>query len=1145
LDPISGGDSGRKRKKMLSHIVEKIRQSRSVESILGALKSAEGPVRVSGLLGSSRSVLTSVLHSELGPTTAVICPDGADDIREDLESLLGEDAVLYFPDWEILPFDEFSPHEAIVGTRLRTLSRLVDGRRGVVVIPLRAFLRRIIPPADLETAIVPIRLGDVVAPQELISNLIQIGYTRRQVVEDIGTFAMRGGIIDVYPQGLDNPLRVEFFGNEIESIREFDPITQRSVSRIEGFRVRPAREIVLDDSAIERFMGRLTGKRLKGKQIEDVVLHVKDRFFFDGMEAYAPHFYSSEATIASYLPNETLYVLMETDSLEEKSASVMAEAEVLFKEHDGKANGLPEPGSVFGRFGYDPILAGAGRVVQISALKVSGPSHNLDFKSPETFGGSLKVLNSVLNESLEAGYQTFILCDNIGQAERLEEVISHEAGGIEVGVGSLREGFIYPEAHLKVITDHEIFGRYTRKPRYPRFRGEGPIESYKVLSVGDFVVHVNHGIGQYGGVQKITVEGRETECLLVHYQGGDKLYVPIEQLDLLQKYIGKDGQPPALSKLGGAIWERTKARTKRAIKEMAEELIKIYALRRARPGHAFKPDTRWQKELEASFIYDDTPDQLRASEEIKKDMESSRPMDRLVCGDVGYGKTEVAIRAAFKAVMDGKQVAVLVPTTVLAQQHYYTFRERLADYPVIVEMLSRFRTHREQKAIVEGLRQGQVDVVIGTHRLIQKDIGFKDLGLVIIDEEQRFGVAHKEAFKKMRATLDVLTLTATPIPRTLHMALLGARDMSIIDTPPKDRLPVETEVVQFDDEVIVSAALRELDRGGQVFFVHNRIESIATVAAHVSSLLPQAGIRVAHGQMKEKELERVMLDFVEKKFDILVSTMIVESGLDIPNVNTIVVNRADTLGLAQLYQLRGRVGRSRHRAYAYLLVPKRRRLTDEQRKRLKTLTEFTDLGSGFKVAMRDLEIRGAGNILGPQQSGYIAEVGFDLYCKLLEEAVKELKGEAVELRAETRIETDLSALIPNTYVEDDRQRVIFYKRLVGTREIADIEDLELELVDRYGRVPAEAKNLLCFQVIRILASKAGIERVVVKKSGIVLEAGGGKALSIEGIENIVKAGVDIEIQAAERPGIRLREVPSGEAGRFAVTRKVLNALLGL
>jgi transcription-repair coupling factor (superfamily II helicase) len=490
-------------------------------------------------------------------------------------------------------------------------------------------------------------------------------------------------------------------------------------------------------------------------------------------------------------------------------------------------------------------------------------------------------------------------------------------------------------------------------------------------------------------------------------------------------------------------------------------------------------------------------------------------------------------------------VAVLVPTTVLAQQHYYTFRERLAEYPVVVEMLSRFRTRKEQRQIVEGLKKGTVDIVIGTHRLIQKDVEFKDLGLVIIDEEQRFGVAHKETFKKMRATLDVLTLTATPIPRTLHMALLGARDMSIIDTPPKDRLPVETDVVQFDDEVILSAVLRELDRGGQVYFVHNRIETIDTVAGHVTELLPEARIAVAHGQMHERELERVMLDFVDRKYDILVSTMIVESGLDIPNVNTIIVNRADALGLAQLYQLRGRVGRSRHRAYAYLMVPKRKHLTDDQRKRLRALTEFTDLGSGFKIAMRDLEIRGAGNILGPQQSGYIAEVGFDLYCKLLEEAVKELKGEPVEIRVATTVETDLPAYIPDTYVEDDKQRVIFYKRLVETGDLSAVDELRAELTDRYGRTPDHAENLLEFQKIRIAAGRAGIERVVVKSSALLLEAQKTKRFSMEDIERIIKAGLEVELQALERPVIRIAGVPHDPTARLATVRKVLHALLRL
>ncbi len=1149
---------------MLSHIVRKISQSDSVRAVLETVRGAREPVRIGGLVGSSTSIFAGILHEELDVTTAVICPDDSESIREDLESLLGEDRVFYFPDWEILPYDEFSPHDAIVGTRLKTLAALLDGRTGVVVIPLRAFLRQIMPPGDLGESIVKIALKERLEPRDLIAGLVEMGYARHSVVEDVGAFAIRGGIVDVYPQGRDNPVRIELFGDEVESIREFDPLTQRSVGKIDSARILPAKEVVMTDASARRFMNALKGRRLRGKHVEDVALHVKDRFFFDGMEAYAQHFYSTPATIASYLPEDAAYIFLDPVSLQAKADGIATEAEARFKDGKGKAGGLPPPETVFS--GIEDARAGLkqGRIVEVPALKIRPDTPWLDFRSPESFGGSLKVLNSVIDEALEENYEVYILCDNIGQAERLEEVVAaeegdHAEGGpgesgraasggtaergtVAIGVGGLKKGFVFPEARLKVLTDHEIFGRYRRKPRYPRFRGEGPIESYRALNAGDYVVHVNHGIGKYGGTRRLAVEGRETECLLVSYQGGDKLYVPIVQLDLLQKYIGKDGEPPALSRLGGAAWERIKARTKKAIREMAEELIRIYAMRKARPGHAFPADTRWQKELEASFIYEDTPDQARATSDIKRDMESSRPMDRLICGDVGYGKTEVAIRAAFKAVMDGKQVAILVPTTVLAQQHYYTFTERLAEYPLTVEMLSRFRSRTEQKRIVSDLSDGKIDIVIGTHRLIQKDVEFKDVGLIIIDEEQRFGVAHKETFKKMRATLDVLTLTATPIPRTLHMALLGARDMSIIDTPPKDRLPVDTEVVQFDEEVIVSAVLRELDRGGQVFFVHNRVETIATVAAHVSELLPEARIAVAHGQMKEKELERVMLDFVNRESDILVSTMIVESGLDIPNVNTIIVNRADTLGLAQLYQLRGRVGRSRHRAYAYLLIPRRLRLTDEQRKRLKTLTEFTDLGSGFKIAMRDLEIRGAGNILGPQQSGFIAEVGFDLYCRLLEEAAKEIKGEPVVARLTTKVETDLPAYIPESYVGDEKQRVVFYKRLIEIQALEGIDELKAELEDRYGRYPAEVANLLEFQKIRILAARTGIERIVVKRSTILLEAGKDRKLPMKLMEEIVRAGIGIELKALERPCIKVTSVPDGERERLEVVRKVLLAL---
>jgi transcription-repair coupling factor (superfamily II helicase) len=1066
--------------RMLSSISERLRHSQSLSAVIEDLAGGKVPARVGGLAGSMRAMLAALLYREVSRTVVVVCPDESEGLRDDLESILGADHVLYLPDWEILPYDDFSPHEEIVGTRLCTLSALLGGRAAVVVVPARSFLRRVIPPDDLRDAIIALSAGQSIGPDSLMSHLVSTGYTRANVVEDIGTFSMRGGIFDVYGQGGEYPVRIEFFGNDIESIREFDPASQRSIRKIDWVSLLPFREVVLSDDAIERFLSHFKRGDFRKRHMEDIVMHVKERFFFDGIEAYAPYFYSAGTTVEAYLPDDAFYVLADSELLAEKASAFLAEAETLYEERSRK-QALPPPREMFSDWAGAQQFLERRATVDVVGIKSEDDDYRIDVRSPDPFAGSLKILREALVDAAGRGYETFILCDNIGQAERLEEIVPGEDARVTIGVGLLSQGFVFPEAGLQVLTDHEIFGRYRRRPRYPRFKGEGPVESYRALKLGDYVVHIDHGIGQYGGVERLVVDGRETECLLIHYQDSDRLYVPIEQLDLLQKYIGKDGEPPSLSKLGGAGWERVKARTRRAVKQMAEDLIRIYALRQARAGFAFSLDSRWQRELEASFIYDDTPDQVRTTTEIKADMETAKPMDRLICGDVGYGKTEVAMRAAFKAVQDGKQVALLVPTTVLAQQHFYTFRERLAEYPVTVEMLSRFRTRKQQKVVVEGLQAGQVDIVIGTHRLLQKDVEFNDLGLVVIDEEQRFGVAHKEKFKHLRATVDVLTLTATPIPRTLHMALMGARDMSIIDTPPRGRLPVDTEIAKFDEEVIVSAILRELDRGGQVFFVHNRVETIDTVAAHLMSLLPNVRFAVAHGQMKERDLERVMIDFVDREFDVLVSTMIVESGLDIPNVNTIIVNRAETLGLAQLYQLRGRVGRSKHRAYAYFLLPKKRRLTDVQRKRLRALSEFTELGSGFKVAMRDLEIRGCGNVLGPEQSGYVAEVGFDLYVKLLEEAVKELRGEPVEARITTKIETDVPAFIPDTYVEDEKQRVIFYKKLVEARKLDEVAELERELLDRFGRIPAEGLNLLEFQRLRILGARrdrAGSREVV-------------------------------------------------------------------
>ena len=763
--------------------------------------------------------------------------------------------------------------------------------------------------------------------------------------------------------------------------------------------------------------------------------------------------------------------------------------------------------------------------------------HAFVTKPQEHFGRNIDMLREHLVHLTNSGVRVVVLCDTDAHRDHLQQLIPGFDAAIEVG--SLSGGFTFPDLDLSVLTDHEIFLRPRRRRRLRRFkRGLLPSE-LRALKPGDYVVHIDHGIGVYRGMRRITVNEQVTDCLHLEYASKDSLFIPADQLDRVQRYAAEEGHVPHVSRLGGTAWAKKKERAKKAIRDMAEELIQAYALRKASPGHAFGADTVWQHELESSFPYDETPDQLRAIEETKQDMESAKPMDRLICGDVGYGKTEVAIRTAFKAVMDGRQVAVLVPTTLLAQQHLNTFRERLEGLPVRVEMLSRFRTAAELKRVVEETKKGLVDIVIGTHRLLSKDVGFRDLGLVVIDEEQRFGVAHKERIRGMRKAVDVLAMTATPIPRTLHLSLLGARDISIINTPPRDRRPIRTEICELNDEVITEALLKEADRGGQSFVIHNRVQSIYTMATHIQKLVPQLRIGVAHGQMAERDLERVMLEFLAREHDVLVTTLIIESGIDIPSANTMILHRADTFGLAQLYQLRGRVGRSNVQAHAYLLVPERRVLTEDAEKRLRAIEEFEDLGSAFQIAMRDLEIRGAGNILGSQQHGHIVEVGFDLYMRLLEEAVRELKGEVVEEKPEPRVVTDVEAFLPETYVRDEVEKVSFYKRLAAAKALPEVDELEAEITDRFGRPPLPAKNLFDLRRVRLLAADYGAEMVTVRRGLVQVELG--RQLTRPEVKGILeRVDFAVEFLTSGRHGLRIVRLPSDPV---TTAKRLLSAAL--
>jgi transcription-repair coupling factor (superfamily II helicase) len=745
---------------------------------------------------------------------------------------------------------------------------------------------------------------------------------------------------------------------------------------------------------------------------------------------------------------------------------------------------------------------------------------------PQSFGRNLEQTRRYILDLFDKVPEIHILCDTENHRERMTELLPNVPARLHVG--NLGAGFVMPPEGLAVLTDHEIFTRLRRRSAGRRYSRGISLKELLALTPGDFVVHIDHGIGVYRGLERLVVNGQETDCITLEYAGGDRHYVPVDQLALVQKYSAEEGHRPQLSRLGGKSWARTKERVKKSIKDMAEELLRTYAIRRSRRGHAFSPDANWLRELEASFPYEETSDQIQAIEDVKRDMEAESPMDRLICGDVGYGKTEVAIRAAVKAVQDAKQVAVLVPTTLLARQHHDTFHDRLKGYPIVIESLSRFRSAAEAREVKERLKEGKIDIVIGTHALLGKGVVFRDLGLVVVDEEQLFGVAAKEKLKQFRATVDVLTLTATPIPRTMHLALMGGRDMSTILTPPRDRRSIQTEILEFRDDVIAHSLMREADRGGQSFFVHNRVETIDAMASYLGKLVPHLRIAVAHGQMRERFLEEVMASFLRVEYDVLVSTMIIESGLDLPNVNTILINRGDTFGLAQLYQLRGRVGRSARKAYAFLLVPPYHSITEQAQKRLKAMEEFEDLGSGYQLALRDLEIRGAGNLLGAEQHGFIVNVGFELYCQLLEEAVRELKGESTGEYVEPRMATDIEAYLPNEYVHDPREKMNLYKSLADARSLERVEELAAEITDRFGKHPDAVRHLLGLRRIRILGAQARCEKVTVRQDLVQIDMG--RELKKSEIQKLLQAvPFPVEFLMGGRHRIRVKSVGAGEA----------------
>jgi transcription-repair coupling factor (superfamily II helicase) len=1041
---------------------------------------------IKGLYGSLLSIFLLEMFHRGASSMLTICPDpeAAEALADEMLLLSSDATIFYFPESpvDVSSSSFLNPREA--GQQMDALKILSTGKQGVVLTTPHGLIQPLPAPDVMRKAKIRLAKGALFNLMKLVELLIEYGYSRETMAERPGEISLRGGILDIFPYTGEPPHRIEFFGDEIESIRTFDVETQISTGQSPGIDVLPVPS-EWGTNRLSHLMAYLT----------------------------SPIIFLQEPEIFFPLGN------VDNPCNEEKKEKFFS---------------LIQP------------------FVTVSHHGLSSPEKAMDFggRPVQKTGRTVREIRDLLHGLLKERQRIFLVSNQENQAIRLIDSLELDDStfpNVSVCSAPLRQGFDLPDSGMTVYTDRDLFHYPGRVRQKPKFREGTPIRELSELLPGDYMVHIDYGIGRYSGLKKIEVNGSQRECLALEYQDGDALYVPVDKMERVQKYSGRDGAVPQLTKLGTQKWEAIKSRTKDSIKHIARDLISLYSTRETLPGYAFQPDTPWEKELVAAFEYEDTPDQNWATDEVKKDMERPRPMDRLICGDVGYGKTEVAIRAAFKAAAGGKQVAVLVPTTVLAQQHFHTFSERLSPFPGYIEMLSRFRNPARQKEIIQKIKTGQVDIVIGTHRLLSNDIAFKDLGLLIIDEEHRFGVRHKERIKTLRKTVDVLALSATPIPRTLQLSLVNIRDMSLITTPPRDRHPIHTEVMPFNESVAAEAIHRELARDGQVFFVHNRVQSIHAVADMLRRIVPGLRLCVAHGQMNAHELERVMVDFVERKYDCLVATMIIESGLDMPHVNTLLVNRADRMGLAQLYQLRGRVGRSDLRAYAYLFTPPFELLGREAIKRLRTIEEYTELGSGFQIAMRDLEIRGAGNLLGTQQSGFMDAVGFDLYTRLVREAVDEVKAESEEAKTNDRpIQTDCSvdlsasAYLPDDYVPDEYLRVNLYRRLAAFRDPAEVDAFGVELRDRFGPIPPEAQTLLEVSRLRLLGQTRGIKRVMLDRRTLRLffdeswiDAFESPELFSAHLRSII-ASSKYPLQFLQQKGFGLRvHIPEGDPVLFA------------
>lgn len=1100
---------------MISRLITNETQNTHLSEALLPYKEIQaGVVNVVGLSESSSAHSVAQISNHYNKQCLIITASEkrAKRLSEDIRFFVDQ-KVHYISSQEPVLFKYDAKSHNLLEERLNALIHILNDEKCIVVCSIQGVLKKLVPKTHFLKHTHIIKTGDEIEIEMLLNKMVLLGYERTHQVEAKGQYSLRGGIMDIYPMNAENPFRVEFFDTEVDSIRTFDLTTQRSIENRQTLKIYPAQQLIADNLCFEaaakainqaysRQIKKASSERQKrlSQKKEQLMEFIKTRTNMQILENYIQYFYEKPINLKGYMNDDAVIILDDPDRIQDRIKNTYREQSEDFEYLLEKGEAVPKDFDIIPNLNdYKDLYNHRLTIEWTPFIKTDSDNAymatiNISSKLVSSYQGKLKYFQEEIKNYIQRKYKIFIACSTHERTKNIQDYLernnintimyypsikSIKPGQIIIGEGSVSAGFEYIDDKIVLISDTDIFANAKiKRKKTTQNSNKKIIKSFTDLKLGDYVVHENHGVGKYLGIEQLSIQSVKKDYIKIKYGGEDMLYVPVEQMDLIQKFIGADSGSPRINKLSSGDWQKTKTKVKGAIQEMAKELLELNAIRQLQKGFAFSKDTQWQREFEDEFPYEETQDQLKCTEEIKKDMEKERPMDRLLCGDVGYGKTEVAARAIFKCIADSKQAAVLVPTTILANQHYNTFKERFKKFPITIEMLSRFRTEKEQKEIIKKAKEGNIDILIGTHRLFSKDVSLKNLGLLIVDEEHKFGVQHKEAIKVIKNHVDVLTLSATPIPRTLHMSLIGLRDISTIEEPPEERLPVQTFVIEYEDDIIKDAILREIERGGQVYFVYNRVKGIRKISAKLQELLPDVKMAVAHGQMNEKELENIMISFMDKQYDVLICTTIIESGIDIPNANTMIIYDSDKFGLAQLYQLRGRVGRSNRMAYAYFSYQKDKVLTEQAEKKLKAIKEFTEFGSGFKIAMRDLEIRGTGNLLGPEQHGHMMMIGYELYCKLLENTIKEFQGETIsDFDNEVTIEIDTNAYIPQDYIEEEGTKLEIYKKIAYISSKQEKEEIEDELIDRFGDVPKVIYNLMNVAWIKTLSEKVGISKV--------------------------------------------------------------------